>query len=147
MDFSRKPFASVAALLLLALFTACSPAAEEPAALAQPSRGAHRGDASAVLYLDSVAAMVGAENLEHITDTASWPRLRFATPNAVFKWVSEGKTHYFFQYDSLNAYFTNANLCSQYWRKNTHGPGFHCPEGRSGCYWDAEVGALAICTK
>jgi invasion protein IalB len=42
MDFSRKPFASVAALLLLALFTACSPAAEEPAALAQPSRGAHR---------------------------------------------------------------------------------------------------------
>jgi hypothetical protein len=44
MDFSQKPFASVAALLLLGLFTACSPATEEPAALAQPSRGAHRGD-------------------------------------------------------------------------------------------------------
>jgi hypothetical protein len=42
MDCAQKPFASVAALRLLALFTACSPAAEEPAALAQPSRGAHR---------------------------------------------------------------------------------------------------------
>jgi hypothetical protein len=139
MDFSRKPFASVAALLLLGLFTACSPAAEEPAALAQPSRGAHRNSLSELFRTFGYG---GPEweldtnppfNPERYGFSACWIQRSGSEERRIFVFNVADSTAY--RNFNTGGYTLQAGWCSPRPCNPCPSSGSTCSEGGPGTYW------------